>query len=194
MTTAPLHPNIVPHDHPLGQRIGVVGHGGKTTLAKAIARKMDLEFIELDWIANLPGWVRRPRDEFRQIVEERMQKNPNGWVTDHWHEEVVDMIHERADSLIVLAPPFRTMFWRRFKRSIKNSWTGDPVCGGNRETFRQQLLSKDSAILEMWQKRHRYRRLAEDMAAAARPDVDLYLIRSAKELERFYQVQGLKKE
>ena len=120
-----------------------------------------------------------------------MSANPNGWVTDHWHGEVVDLIHERADSLILLALPFRVMFWRRFKRSMQRSWTGEEICGGNRETFRQQLFSKNSAILEMWQKRHRYRRLAEDMSAAARPTIDFYLIRSGAELNRFYEVQGL---
>ena len=193
MTDTTLHPNVVPHDHPLGRRVGVVGHGGKTTLARAIARKMDLEFIELDWIANLPGWVRRPKDEFRQIVDERMSANPNGWVTDHYHSEVRDMIFERADSLVVLHLPFRMMMWRRTKRSLKRAWTGEKVCGGNVETFRTHLLSRDSAILEMWQKRYRYRKISETIARQARPDVDLYVIRSGKELNRFYKIHGLER-
>lgn len=171
-----------------------MGHGGKTTLAKAIARKYSLEHIELDQIANLPGWNRRPPEEFRQIVEERMAANPNGWVTDHFHSDVVDLIHERAESLIVLHLPYPTMLWRRTLRSLKRAWTGEEVCGGNVETFRQHLFSKESAILEMWQKRDRYRRISETISKVAREGVDFYVIRSSRELNNFYRLHGLSRD
>lgn len=191
MTTVAPHVNRVRLDHPLGNRVAVMGHGGKTTLARAIAQRHSLEHIELDQIANLPGWTRRPTDEFRAIVAERMEMNPNGWVTDHYHAEVVDMIHARATSLVVLHLPFRTMMWRRTVRSLRRAWTGEKVCGGNVETFRQHLLSRNSAILEMWQKRDRYRRLSESVSRSAREGIDFYLLRSAAELDRFYDLQGL---
>ena len=178
-------------DHPLGKRIGVFGAGGKSTLARAIASRKDLEFIELDQIRNLPGWNVRPADEFRQIVDQRMAVNPNGWITDHGHEAVQAMIHERADSVIVLQLPFRSVFWRRIKRSLRRAWTGEEVCGGNVETFRQHLLSRDSAILEMWQKRRKIDLYAHRISMAARSGVDFYVIRSAAELDRFYELHGL---
>ncbi len=188
------HVNSVRPDHPLGRKVAVMGHGGKTTLARAIARKYSLEHIELDQIANLPGWNRRPSEEFRQIVEERMAANPNGWVTDHFHSDVVDMIHERADSVIVLHLPYPTMLWRRTLRSLKRAWTGEEVCGGNVETFRQHLFSKESAILEMWQKRDRYRRISETISKVAREGVDFYVIRSSRELDNFYRLHGLSRD
>lgn len=188
------HVNSVRPDHPLGRKVAVMGHGGKTTLARAIARKYSLEHIELDQIANLPGWNRRPPEEFRRIVEERMAANPNGWVTDHFHSDVVDMIHERADSVIVLHLPYPTMLWRRTLRSLKRAWTGEEVCGGNVETFRQHLFSKESAILEMWQKRDRYRRISETISKVAREGVDFYVIRSSRELDNFYRLHGLSRD
>lgn len=188
------HVNAVQLDHPLGRKVAVMGHGGKTTLARAIARKYSLEHIELDQIANLPGWIRRPADEFRSIVNERMAASPNGWVTDHSHAEVIDLIHERADSIVVLQLPFPIMLWRRTKRSLKNAWTRKEVCGGNVETFRQQLFSKDSAILEMWQKRARYRRLADTISMSAREGIDFYVIHTVKELDRFYRLHGLTRD
>ena len=187
------HVNQVQLDHPLGRKIAVMGHGGKTTLAKAITRKYSLEHIELDQIANLPGWKRRPADEFRQILETRMAVNPNGWVTDHYHAEVVDIIHQRAESLIVLQLPFPIMLWRRTKRSLLNALTGKKVCGGNVETFHQHLFTRNSAIYEMWQKRDRYRRLSGTISMSAREGVDYYLIRSVRELDRFYELHGLSK-
>jgi adenylate kinase family enzyme len=185
------HVNLVQLDHPLGKRIGVFGAGGKTTLARAIARRKNIEFIELDQIRNLPGWNLRPVGEFRQIVAQRMAVNPNGWITDHSHEAVQPMIHERADSVIVLQLPFRSIFWRRVKRSLRRAWSGEEVCGGNVETFRQHLLSRDSAILEMWQKRGQYSHYAHRVSMAARSGVDLYVISSAAELDRFYELHGL---
>ena len=40
--------NLAKHSRPLGRYVGVFGAGGKSTLASAIARKYNLEFIELD--------------------------------------------------------------------------------------------------------------------------------------------------
>ncbi len=187
------HVNRVQLDTPLGRKVAVMGHGGKTTLAAAIAEKHSLEHIELDQIANLPGWRRRPIEDFRSILTERMSVNPNGWVTDHYHSEVVDIIHEQADSLIVLHLPFPVMFWRRFKRSIRRGLTGELVCGGNKETLSQHLFTRNSAIYEMWQKRHQYRRISESISRVARPGVNFYLISSANQLNRFYRFHGLKR-
>ena len=77
------HVNLVELGHPFGRRVGVFGAGGKSTLAGAIARKHDLELIELDEIQWMPGWQRRADEEVERIVTERMDSSPQGWVTDH---------------------------------------------------------------------------------------------------------------
>ena len=59
---------LVKHDHPLGNRICLVGDGGKSSLARAIGAKKRLPAIELDAIHWLPGWQERPRDESARIV------------------------------------------------------------------------------------------------------------------------------
>ncbi len=185
------HVNLVSLTHPLKPRVGVMGAGGKTTLARAIAAKMDIEFIEIDWITHMPGWQIRPEDDVKKIVQERMQVNPRGWVTDHHSHYLRELILPRAQAIIVLELPFRTYFWRRFKRSVKRAWTKEVVCGGNVETFRQHFASRDSAILENWQRRGRYSQIGETAVAAAPPGLDFYEIRSARELDDFYDAQGL---
>ncbi len=186
--------NRVDLDHPLGQRVAVFGHGGKSTLAATISRKAGSTHIEMDEIRQLPGWVQRPEKDVLADVRNLMSSNPNGWVTDHQWRPAMELMMDRADSVVVLALPFRTRFWRRFKRSVKRAWTGKRTNGGNRETFRQHFLTRDSAILEMWQGRHRHRRLSETMASFARPGVDFFEIRSARELEQFYKIQGLSRD
>ncbi len=183
-----MHPQ--PPVHPLGRRIGVIGAGGKSTLARALARKQDLEFIEIDGIAHLPGWESRSDDEIKRIVTERIANNPEGWVTDH-NSTVMPIIFENADTVIVLQPQFRYMFWRRFTRSLKRSWTGELICNGNKETFRQNFFSKNSAIYEMWTKRHNYRSYAENITAEAPDRVNLIVLKSAKKIEEFYEAHGL---
>ncbi len=72
----------MPIDHPLGRRVVVCGRPGKTTLAKAIAEKHDLNLIEIDWIYHKPGWNERSDEEARLIVEGRIAESETGWVYD----------------------------------------------------------------------------------------------------------------
>ena len=181
------HVNLVELSHPLGQHVAVFGAGGKSTLASAIARKHNLEFIEIDWIQHMPGWQRRPDEEVKKIVTERIDSSPRGWVTDH----NVPFILERADSVILLELPFRTIFWRRVKRSVRRAWTKELVCGGNTETFRQHFTSRQSAILEVWQRRKRYSRIYETISRHIPPGVDLFYLRTPRELDQFYEFHDL---
>ena len=133
--------NRVELDHPLGDRVTVFGHGGKSTLAAAIARKAGSTHIDLEDVRLLPNWLERSDAEVLDDVRDMMLANPRGWVTDHQYLPAMEMIMEGANSVVVLALPFRAMFWRRFKRSVKRSWTGEWIIGGNRETFRQNSAS-----------------------------------------------------
>ncbi len=186
--------NRIEQDHPLGDRVAVFGHGGKSTLAAAIARKAGATHIDLDDVRLLPDWVERPEAEVLDDVREMMSTNPRGWVTDHQYGPAMEMIMEGAASVVVLALPFRTMFWRRFNRSVRRSWTGERIIGGNRETFRQNFASRESAICELWQRRKRYHRFDETIAGYARPGVDFFVVRSASQLDRFYGLQGLSRD
>ena len=166
---------------------GVFGAGGKSTLAGAIARKHGLELIELDWIQWMPGWQPRSDEEVERIATERMDSSPQGWVTDHNFMFIL----QHAESVIILELPFRTIFWRRLKRSVRRAWTKELVCGGNTESFRQHLTTRESAIWEAWQRRKRYRRIYERTSPHVPPGVDLFYIRTPRELDRFYDIHGL---
>ncbi|MDA1257995.1 MAG: hypothetical protein O3C10_09175 [Chloroflexi bacterium] len=187
------HVNLVDLDHPLRSTVAAFGAGGKSTLARAIAHKHGLAQIELDEIQWTPGWRMRPDEEIKDIVTVEMNAGHDGWVTDHQTRCVLPMILERAESVIVLELPFRVLLWRRLKRTVRRAMTREIVCGGNRETFRQLFLSRDSAVLEMWQRRKRYARIGETISAGAAPGVDLFYVRSAGELDRFYELQGLRR-
>ena len=53
---------------------------GKTTLAREIARRLRVPFVELDALVHGPGWVETPSDELRAQVEPILATA--GWVID----------------------------------------------------------------------------------------------------------------
>ena len=75
------------------------------------------------------------------------------------------------------------------KRSFNRCWTGDPVAGGNRETWLLSFASRESHLWHLIKTRkNNYRarfepELSEGMAC--------YLIESLSELNRFYEVHQL---
>ena len=111
-------------------------------------------------------------------------------VTDHNFRFIL----ERAETVIVLELPFRTVFWRNLKRSIRRAWSKELVCGGNTETFRQLLTPGESMIFETWRKRKRYGRISGLISGQARPGVDLFYIRTTGELDQFYEIHDLSRD
>ena len=74
--------NVVDVRHPLGQKINVIGGGGKTTLAKALSAKYSYRNIELDYLHFLPNWVEREPEDFQEIVAMTLKDSGDKWVVD----------------------------------------------------------------------------------------------------------------
>ena len=184
-------PDQVELSHPLPRKLAVFGAGGKSTLARAIALKMDLEFIEIDWINHMPGWQIRPPDDAVRMLNARMDESTDGFVTDHHSAFLRELIYKNVESVIVLELPWRTIFWRRLKRSLKRAWTHEIVCGGNTESFWQHFFSRESAILEIFHKRQRYSTIFDQTYSEAPAGINFYRIQTVKQLEEFYCLHSL---
>jgi len=185
--------NQVELEHPLPRKVAVFGAGGKSTLARAIAQKMNLKFIEIDWINHMPGWQTRPPEDANRILLEQMESSPNGWIADHHTGYLRELIYRNVESVIVLELPFRTIFWRRFKRSLKRAWTHEIVCGGNTETFWQHFFTRESAIYEVLTRRKRYASVFDRTFDEAPAGINFHRIRSVKQLDEFYELHGLER-
>ncbi|SCL21650.1 Adenylate kinase [Micromonospora rhizosphaerae] len=87
------------------RRILIVGSAGagKSTLAREVARRLDLPLIHLDRHYWRPGWV--PADEalFRAEVAE-LAAGP-AWVMDGNYQATFDLRLSRADLLVLCDPP-----------------------------------------------------------------------------------------
>jgi adenylate kinase family enzyme len=172
--------------------VAVYGAGGKSTLAKAIAAKLSLEYIETDAIHHMPDWQPRPFEETREIVVSRIAEARNGWVIDGNYAQLRPYVLPQVETAIVIQLPFRVLFWRILKRSVSRAWKREVIHGGNRESWRLTFASRYSILCEIWQKRHRFRTMGETVRAEMPEHACLFVLRSTRELDEFYVQHGLK--
>ena len=134
--------------------IGVTG-SGKSVLAEQLARKLDLDFIELDALFWEPDWVESDLAEFRQKVDAATRAP--AWSLAGNYNNARDLIWPRAEAVVWLDYPFLLMFRRLFTRTLRRWWTREPLWGTNYERLFPQLKIWSKKSLFYWQVRS-YRR------------------------------------
>lgn len=151
-------------------RVSIVGNSGsgKSTLARALAAALDVPNVELDGIFHQPGWQPLPTEEFRARVD--ALTDAPGWVVDGNYSAVRDLVWQRADTIVWVDPPRRTVMrqivWRTFRRAAfrKELWNG------NRERWRNMFTRdpNESVIAWAWHRdavyRARYSAAGDDPA------------------------------
>jgi len=158
-------------------RVIVVGTScsGKTTLARQLSRALEAPHIELDAIHWKPNWEGRPAEEFRQLVSEAVAAEK--WVLDGNYSVSRDIVWGRATAIVWLNYSFRVVLWRALYRTTKRVISREELFSGNRETFRQAFLSRDSIIL--WaittyrRRRRAYRRILDESASPNQRVIEL---------------------
>jgi adenylate kinase family enzyme len=136
--------------------VGVSG-SGKSTLGRELARRLGVPYTELDSIFHQPGWNPLPEDEFRSRVTALAAED--GWVIDGNYRAVQPLVWQRADTVIWLDPPRRTVMRRLVWRSLRRAAGRTELWNGNRERWRN-LFSWDpeqSVIAYAWQRFPEYR-------------------------------------
>jgi adenylate kinase family enzyme len=171
------------------QRVSVVGTSGsgKSTLGKALAARIGAEFLELDSVYHQPGWVPLPRDEFRARVAAAAAGEH--WVIDgNYSSNVRDLIWARADTVVWLDLPKRTVMRRIIWRSFQRAARRIELWNGNRERWRNlfSLDKEESVIAWAWQSHDRNRtRYAAAMADSANAQLDFVRLKKPAEVRRF---------
>lgn len=138
----------MPKPFPLGPRIVIYGPSGsgKTTLGRALGEKLGLPFVELDAIVHAhPRWVDLSPEEFRAEVMRRLDLYKDGWVMDGNYSMTRDILLPLADTAIRIRLPFRIVYWRLVRRTLRRVWTGEELWNGNRETW-LDMLGKESML------------------------------------------------
>ncbi|HMS65928.1 MAG TPA: topology modulation protein [Ignavibacteria bacterium] len=101
------------------KRILILGCSGtgKSTLAKQIGKKFDLEVIHLDKFFHKPNWEPRDIEEFRKIVKELILKDK--WVMDGNYTKTLAERIRRANFIIFFDYNSYLCTYRVIKRNIK---------------------------------------------------------------------------
>jgi adenylate kinase family enzyme len=123
--------------------VGATGCG-KSTLAEKLAKKINVNFIELDSIYWKPGWVDPDPEEFRKAVD--LATRSPGWVFAGNYGIVRDLVWSRAQALVWLDYPFFLVLGRLLRR-IWTRWR-------SHELLWEQIMSPFGCILSFGQRIH----------------------------------------
>ena len=96
--------------------MGVSPGVGKSTFAKKLGKKLDLEVYHLDSLYWQPGWTERDNDSFRELQEHIVKKD--SWIIDGNYSNSYDLRVKRADTIIYLELPLIVCVYRVIKRRI----------------------------------------------------------------------------
>lgn len=174
------------------KRVVVIGvtSSGKSTLAETLAKRFDLNFIELDALHWEPNWQGAPLHVFRDRVEKAMQAEK--WIVAGNYHVVRDLIWSKAETIIWLDYSFLTVLWQLSRRTILRWWNQELLWGTNREPFWQhfKLWSQDS--LFHWLFKTYWRRKREIPMLLSEPEHQhLKLIRFKTPRETKAWLEGL---
>jgi len=107
---------------------------GKSTVAAALARRLDAPHVELDELWWDPGWTPVGRDELRSRLTERL--GAERWVVDgNYFDEVADLAWPSADTIVWLDLPRRVAVRRAVLRSARRALRRSELWNGNRESL-----------------------------------------------------------
>jgi adenylate kinase family enzyme len=128
------------------RRVAVVGSVGcgKSTLARELARRAKLPYVELDALRYQANWTKTAERAFYDDVVR--VAGTDEWLIDGNYEITRDIVWVRAQLLVWLDYPLRLVLWRLLRRTGKRLLTREVFASGNRESF-WRLFGRDSIFL-----------------------------------------------
>jgi adenylate kinase family enzyme len=172
------------------RRVSVVGNSGsgKSTLAKRLAAHLGVPNLELDSVNHQPNWQPLPRDEFRARVAAVIEQD--GWVIDGNYRAVRDLIWARADTVVWLDLPRRTVMRQVLTRTIGRGMLRKELWNGNRESLRNLFRwdPEESVVRWAWVKHGHYRELyLTAFADPANAHLTMLRLRSHRDARRLFE-------
>jgi adenylate kinase family enzyme len=163
--------------------IGAPG-SGKTTLGRALAEKLGLEYVELDAILHAPGGVEPSNLEFCDAVLARL--DGPAWVVDGWHErKLANLVLQRADVVVFLDPALPVILARLLRRTLAEILRRKELWNGHRQTLRGAFGLRESLFAYALRRhssiRRRVRQVHDDPQLASLEWVRLTRARDAQD-------------
>ena len=125
-----------------------------------LALRLGVDWLELDSVYHQADWAPLPESEFRARVA--AVAAGEGWVIDGGYSAVRDIVWARADTVVWLDLPKRTVMRRLIWRTLRRMAGRVELWNGNREGWRNLFTwdKEESVIAWAWQthdaRRERY--------------------------------------
>ena len=137
--------------------ISTASGNGKTTVARALAARLDVPYYELDALHHGPNWAEPPLEEFRARVEPIVESE--AWVIDGaYRGKLGDLVLEGADLVVWLDLPLKVWLSRLVRRTIRRVARREELWAGNRERLRDALHPHNSVVFYALRKYRQTRR------------------------------------
>ena len=178
-----------PADMAHARRFAVVGAtgSGKTTFARELAQRLAIPHVELDALHWGPDWTEVDDELFRKRTSDAT--SADAWVVDGNYHQVRDIVWVRAEALVWLDLPFRTVAWRLTKRIVRRSFSHEELWSGNRERLSAHLFTRDSLYLWLlktyWRRK---RQFPELLALPEHAHLTVARLTSAREVSQWLDV------
>jgi len=122
---------------------------GKTTLGAQLADQLNLPQIDLDDLHFLPEWVAKEPGVFVADVETAISQHKEWIVTGSYQSKLKDTLWQKANVIIWLDLPLRTILARYFRRTYRRVIYKEKCCGENYETL-DHVLFKDNMLAHIF--------------------------------------------
>ncbi|MGB2721588.1 MAG: AAA family ATPase [Rhodococcus sp. (in: high G+C Gram-positive bacteria)] len=162
-------------------RIVVAGTSGsgKTTLAARIGSLLDIEHVEIDSLFHGPNWT--PRPTFESDVDEFLARP--SWVTEWQYGVVRDRLADRADLLLWLDLPRRTVMRQVITRTLRRRLGRHELWNGNIEPPLHRIFFDREYIVRWAWSTYRLTTARVQRLSVRRPELPIVRFRSHRDVD-----------
>jgi len=167
----------------MARRIVIRGGSGagKTTLARLLARHLNVPHVELDALHHGPNWSSASAAEMQASVRAALD-DARGWIVDgNYDQKLSELVLERAELVLWLDLPLRTKMLRLLGRTATRWWHDEELWNGNRENLKTAFWGLD-ALFPYALRSHFFHRQRWPELFRGRPVLRL---RSAREVDEW---------
>ena len=174
------------------ERVVVVGSSGsgKTTMARALAKRLDAPHLEMDAVFHARGWADTAHVEFLPTLDEFT--TAGRWIVDgnYTSQGTKELVWPRADTFVWLDLPRWTAMARVVRRTLRRTATREVLWGSVREPF-SNLYSLDpyrNIMVWTWTRHSRVRTKYETaISEGAWSHATVHRLRTPGEVDRFLE-------
>ncbi len=163
--------------------MGVSAGAGKSTFARKLGEKLDIDVYHLDAYFWKPNWVQASTEEFRE--SNRKIADQDKWIIEGNYSTTYDIRAPRADTIIYLELPLIICLYRVVKRWLTNIGNTRPDMGpGCTEKLDYQFIK---FIVTTYHKRKKKMRTRfREFQSAGGPSKKVIVLRGRKAIQEYF--------